>query len=171
MITDIFEKSLCELEAEEAGERFHITTPEAADWLLRKLANIEAEKARVSAQAQKIVAQLSADAEALRRLYEGELVDFTRRTLAEAGRGRRTLHLLQGSVALRLVPASVRVSDPFAALSYAKQNTPDLVRRQETVDTAGYQQLAAKRLQESGDVLPGCESTPARETHRITFGR
>lgn len=159
-----------EAEPREQAQGFHITDEASACWLLRRLAGIEAEKARVQAQAAVICKQLDADTENLRRLYEGELVDFARRTLAEAGRGRRTLHLLQGSVALRFVPASVRVSDPFAALDYAKQHAPSLIRRTETVDAAGYREQAAKHLQETGELLPGCETTPPRESHKITFG-
>lgn len=167
---DVFDKSLPELEAEERGERFTINSDQAANWLLRKLANIEAEKARVQAQAAAIIKQLDQDVDNLKRVYEGELVDYARRKLAESGRGRRTLHLLQGSVSLRLVPASVRVSDPFTALEYAKQAAPTLIRRQETIDMQAFQRLAAKQLQETGSLLPGTETTPARETHRITFG-
>ena len=156
-----------ETETEPTG--FHIDSDRAADWLLRKLAAIDAEQKRVQTQAAKIIAELQADADSLRRLYEGELVNYARHRLAEAGRGRRTLHLLQGSVALRFVPASVRVSDPFKAMEYATVAAPALVRRTETVDQAGYREQAAKHWKETGKLLPGVETTPAHESHRITF--
>src|SRR5262245_48806712 len=59
-------------EAREEVE-FHITSDGAANWYLRKLANLEAEKQRVTAQAATIVKQLEADAANLRYLYESEL--------------------------------------------------------------------------------------------------
>jgi phage host-nuclease inhibitor protein Gam len=155
---------------ESEQTEFHIDSDRAADWLLRKLANIDAEQKRVQAQAARIVAELQSDADNLRRLYEGELVNYARQRLAEAGRGRRTLHLLQGSVALRFVPASVRLSDPFAALDYARQAAPALVRTQVSIDAAGYRDQAAKHWKETGELLPGCETTPEHETHRLTFG-
>jgi phage host-nuclease inhibitor protein Gam len=169
LMTDIFDRELPEIEAEDRGERFHIDSDSAANWLLRRLANIEAEKARVTAQAAQICKDLDADAQRLRHLYEGELIDFARQRLAETGRGKRTLHLLQGSVHLRFVPASIRVFDPFRALEYAQRSAPELVKTAVTIDAGGYRDQAAKHFKATGQLLPGIESTPAHETHRVSF--
>jgi hypothetical protein len=51
---------------EEEAERFTIDSERAADWLLRKLAEIEGEKARVKAWYANRTAELDADAARLR---------------------------------------------------------------------------------------------------------
>ena len=73
-----------EVETTEA-EQFQIDSDRAAEWLLRKLANIEAEKARVTAQAAAIVKSLDADAERLRFLFGSQLEAYCR---AKMGQGR-----------------------------------------------------------------------------------
>ena len=81
-------------EQQTEREQFHISDEAAANWLLRKLANIEAEKTRVKAQALEIVAALDADAARLRHLYEGELQAFACERLAANGNRTKTLCLL-----------------------------------------------------------------------------
>src|SRR5579862_2500466 len=109
----------------EQPEAFLIDTDERAEWLLRKLANLEAEKARVQAQAEQIVKQLDADAERLRFLFGAQLEEFCRRKIEQAGSRRKSVHFLQGSCCFRTVPASVKVTDSNAALCYAEENLPE----------------------------------------------
>ena len=158
---------------EETAERieFHIDSDRAANWLLRKLANIEAEKARITAQAAEMVRQLDQDAQRLQELYEGELLEYCRLRLAQEGSRRRSVTFLQGSVHFRAVPASIRVADPFRALDYCQSAAPGLVKTTVQIDQAGYRDRAAKHFKETGELLPGMETTPAREAHRLTFGK
>lgn len=67
------------------------------------------------------------------------------------------------------MPPSVRVADVGAALSYAQETLPEAIRP--TLDTGAYRDLAVKRLQESGEVLPGVETTPEREAFSVKFGK
>ena len=156
-------------ETEQATERqeFHITDEASANWLLRKLANLEAEKQRVKAQAVEILASLDADAARLRFLYESELEHFTRERLTEGGGRTKTLRLLQGTVAFRTVPASLRVVDTDAALPHAHA----LGCTRTEVDAGAYRQAAQKTLADSGELLPGVEIVPERESFSIRFGR
>jgi hypothetical protein len=149
---------------------FHITDDTGANWLLRRLANIEAEKQRITAQAAEMVKQLDADAARLKGLYEGELLEYCRRKMAQGGNRRRSVAFLQGSVCFRTVAPSIKVADVAAALAHAQTTAPDLVRSVVTLDAAGYRDRAAKHLQATGELLPGCDTTPAHETHRLTFG-
>jgi phage host-nuclease inhibitor protein Gam len=151
--------------------QFHIDSDSAAEWLLRKLANIETEKARIQAQAAKMVRQLDADAQRLKHLYEGELLDYCRRRLAEKGNRRRSVTFLQGTVAFRTVAPSVKVSDPAAALVYAHDNGLPAVKTVVTLDAAAYRAQAEQHRQETGELLPGIETTPEHEEHRLTFGK
>jgi phage host-nuclease inhibitor protein Gam len=154
---------------ESERAEFHIDSDAAAEWLLRKLANIDAEQKRVQAQAATLVAQLEGDAQRLKHLYEGELLDYCRRMLAAKGNRRRSVTFLQGTVAFRTVAPSVKVSDQSAAVEYCQTAAPTLVRSVVTLDTAGYRDQAAKHFHETGNLLPGCASTPEHETHLLTF--
>jgi phage host-nuclease inhibitor protein Gam len=151
-------------------EGFHITTDEAANWLLGKLANIEAEKARVRAQAEKITKQLDADAEGLRFLYAAELETYVKAKLAATGGRRKSVHFLQASCAFRTVPARLTVSDQAAALEWARETLPAAVATRETLDSAAYLKTAQAKAEETGELLPGVEIAPARESFSVSFG-
>ena len=148
-------------------EAFHITTEEAANWYLRKQANIEAEKQRVKAQAEAIVSRLNSDAESLRHLYEAELQEFVRTKLAESGNRRKSVHFLQGTAQFRTVPTGVRITDPVAALDYAKAHLPDAVRVTETLDGQAYRAA----IDATGELLPGVLVEPERESFTLSFGK
>src|SRR5947209_5050438 len=102
-----------EVETTEQAEAFTIDSDRAAEWLLRKLANLESEKARVQAQAAAIVKALDSDAERLNYLYGAQLEHYCRAKM-EQGRGK-SVRFLQGTCAFRTVPAGVRVADAGAA--------------------------------------------------------
>jgi hypothetical protein len=160
-------------ETTEPAERseFHIDNDGAANWLLSKLANLEAEKKRVQQQAQAIVKQLESDAASLRYLYESELQEYIRQKLAAGGNRRKSVHFLQGTCYFRTVPESLRIADTLAALDYAKRCQPEVVHTHTVLDTARYQEWARDVLQKTGELLPGVEVTPEHETFRLTFGK
>jgi phage host-nuclease inhibitor protein Gam len=151
----------------EQGTEFHIDSDGAANWYLRKLANLEAEQRRVRTQAEAIVKQLEADAVRLRYLYEAELAEYVREKLTAGGNRRKSVHFLQGTAGWRTVPASVRVTDPLAALDYASRCLPEAVKTQQVLDTARYRQV----VEETGELLPGVEVTEAHEAFRVSFGK
>lgn len=146
------------------GDIFHIETESDANWYLKTLGNIEAEKARIQAQADKMIKELDTDRDGLKFLYQGELQEFVRQELARKGGRRKTLSLLQGTCAFRSVPASVKVADPLAALEYARANGLPCIVITERVDAEEYKKLAA------GKMLPGLDTTPERESFNVTFG-
>ena len=69
----------------EQAETFRIDSEQSANWYLRKLANLEAEKQRVTQQAALMVKQLKSDTERLRNLYEADLQEYVRQELARTG--------------------------------------------------------------------------------------
>jgi phage host-nuclease inhibitor protein Gam len=149
------------------SEEFRINSDRAAEWLLRRLGNIEAENARVQAQAAAIVKALESDAESLRFLYAGQLEAYCREKIAQ-GRGK-TVRFLQGTCAFRTCPPGLRISDQGAALHFAIESLPKAVKTVTTLDTAAYREAAQRELQETGVVLPGLEVTPARESFHVKF--
>ena len=153
--------------AEQQPERpeFHIDDEAAANWYARKLANIEAERARVKAQAAKIVAQLDGDEKSLNDRFEAEAREWARAELANRGNRRRSLTLLQGTFAFRTVPATLRVDDTAAALNTAA--SLGAVK----VDVETYRRHALDTLKQTGEVLPGCVREGEREHFGVRFGK
>lgn len=155
-------------ETNEPKPVFRIDSEDAANWYLRRLANIEAEKSRVQAQAALIVKQLDADAENLRFIYDADLQEWTRAELSRRGNRRKSLALLQGTACFRSVPPSLKISDPAAALAYALSCVPAAVTARPTLDADKYRQAANEALQ-NGEILPGVETVPAREAFSVKF--
>ena len=153
------------MNTETNPEAFCIDSEAAANWYARKLANIETERARVKAQAAKIIAQLDGEEKRLNDRFEAEAREWARAELAGRGNRRRSLPLLQGTFAFRAVPASLRVDDLAAALSTAA--TLGAVK----VDTAAYRAAALDAQRTTGELLPGCVIEPPSEHFGVSFGK
>ena len=152
-------------ETTETAETFCINSETRANWLLRKIANLDTEKARVKAQAEAILHGLDTDREGLLYLYGSQLEAFTRQELERQGGRRKSLTLLQGTCSFRSVPARMSVNDPAAALLHAKANLPEAIKTVETLDRAAY----VHRAETTGELLPGIESVPSREAFSLRF--
>ena len=144
---------------------FHIDNENAANWFLRKLANIEAEKQRVKAQAAAIADQLDRDAESLNYLYKAEFEAYARKRI-EAGK-RRSVTFLQGTASLRTVKGRLSVEDDTAALDYAAAHAPELVTTVQNLDKREY----LRRAEQTGELLPGIQQGKDEEKFSITFGK
>lgn len=151
--------------------RFCIDSKDKANWFLRKLAALDTEKALVKAQAEEIIRGLDADANRLRALHEADLQAWARAELDADGGRKKTLPLLFGTVAFRTVPSSLRVTGSREAIEHARAEGWDVVKTVESLDAEGYKQQAAAALAETGEVLPGVEIVPERESFRVTFGK
>ena len=155
---------------EPTEERFVLDSEEKVNWLLCKLANLEAERNRVKAQSEKMLTMLDSEINGLRFRFEDDLRAFTAERLAQSGGRRKSVHLLQGTLSFRTVPASLKIADPQAALDYAKVlGLP--VHTLTTIDTQVYREKAHKALMETGELLPGVELTPEAERFSIRFGK
>jgi len=145
---------------------FHITDEAGANWYARKLAGIEAERARVKAQAAKIIAQLDGDEKSLKDRFEAEAREWARQEIERRYKGRRkSLALLQGTFSFRAVPATLRIDDTAAALNTAA--TLGAVK----VDASAYRSAAIEAMKMRGELLPGVVAVPERESFRLDFGR
>ena len=155
---------LTETPAQEAP--FVIDSEDRVCWYLRKLANIEAEKMRVKAQAAAIIARLDSDESGLKYRFDNQVQEWTRRQIE--GTRRKSYPTLQGTLSFRSVPARLAVSDAAAALIFAQEAGFALVT---TLDAAAYRKEAQRRLHETGETIPGMESVAAAETFSVSFGK
>ncbi len=154
---------------EQEREAFHITDESSALWYLRKLANIEAEARRVKRQAESMIAALNSEAESLKRVYAGELEHWAREELKRKGNRRKTLHTLQGTLRFRHVAARLAIEEDTSATQYAVESLAECVATKYELNRAAYLEEARKRLEETGELLPGVQFAPERETFTVSF--
>ena len=152
-------------------ERFDIDTDSRAEWLLRKLANNDAEKIRVTQQVAEIVSALDADSADLLFKYGAALEAYCREKLAAGGNKRKSVRFLQGTCAFRHHAPAVRVKDPAAALQWAKENAPALVAVEtvERLDADGFRDAAERLRAADGELLPGVEYSEGGDAFSLSF--
>jgi phage host-nuclease inhibitor protein Gam len=144
---------------------FVIDSEERANWYLRKLGNIDAERIRVKAQAAAIADDLDREYEGLEARHQADLEVWANANLPK---GKKSIKLLQGTVAFRNVPPSISVADKDAALQWADTNgRGDMAIIARSIDTEKYKAL----FKETGQYLPGIKVTAAHESCKITFGK
>lgn len=158
-------------ESEAPVTRWTIDSIDRANWFLRKRRQTEDEIATVKAQAAEMIRSLEADLNRLNARHEADFLAFAKEELARRNNGKKTLPLFQGTVAFRTVPSSLRVSGAPLAIEEAKARGWDVVKTTETLDGEAYKREAAAVLRESGEVLPGIEVVPERESVTIKFGK
>ncbi len=149
--------------APAAAVKFTIDSESAANWLLGKLASIDAEAARIKAQAEARANELRTDREWLLSRFGSELEAFARQ---EAERRRRkTITLQQGNLVFRTAPRKLVIADGEAAFVHARTAFSHCIIEQTTVrlDTAAY----IAEAERTGELLPGMDATPERETFKI----
>lgn len=151
---------------------FVIDTDAKAEWLLSRLANLKAEADRVTKQAERRLAEIASDRQRLEHLFGAQLEDYCRRKILAAGNRRRSVTFLQGTVAFRSVPASLKLADATKALQWAKAHRPELVRveTKERVSADAFKEIAASVYDADGELLPGIERTGEHRSVTLTFG-
>jgi phage host-nuclease inhibitor protein Gam len=154
-------------EPSRTADAFHIQDEAGANWYLRKLANLDAEKKRIKAQADAALKRIESEENALRFRFDAQLQAWAKSEIETRYKGRKkSLILLQGTIGYKTRPEQVRISDEGAASEYAAR----LGRYQRVVlDTQAYRQTAAEALSDRGELLPGVELVPAEETFSIRF--
>jgi len=99
---------------------FCIDSESSADWLLKQLAALDAERALLTRQHQAALQRVESDRESLLYLYGQQLEAWAAQQVQADRRGRKSCILPHGTLAFRTVPASVHISDLAAALQAAK---------------------------------------------------
>lgn len=155
----------------EEREEFLIDSPERANWLLRKLANLDAERDRVAAQASALARQIESDRNGLLHRFGSQLENFTRQELEKSGGKRKSLTLLQGTVGFRTVPARIVIESAPDAIQTARLVLPETITEETTerFDSKTFREHAAKHFEETGELLPGIGRTEERQSFDIKF--
>ncbi len=152
--------------AQATGDTFMVTDASSAAWVLRKIAAREAEIALVKAQAAEIVKGLQSGLDSFKGRYEPQLEAWARSVVDATGGKSKTVKTLGGNLSFRTVPAVLEITDTGSASEVAI--TLGLVKPA-PVDLAAYREAAKVALEERGELLPGVELRPARESFSIRF--
>lgn len=160
-------------EITELPERFAIDSEDRANWLLRKLANLNAERERIKAQSAAMIKRLDTEYNSLSDRFLPELEAWSRERIEQAGGKRKSLPLFQGTVAFRKVPQGLKITDRWAATLYAQQNQYEFSHNPLTVDVDSYiyAKQADDHFKATGELLPGMEITPERESFSIKWAK
>ena len=101
------------------------TDAAGVDWVLGKMAAARAEAKLIRENAELMARECERKAEALEWKYGANLQTWLRAQIA--GSDRKSKRVLHGVLGYRTKPAGVSVTDPAAALSWARENLPAAV--------------------------------------------
>lgn len=157
-------------EATTDTERFAIDSAEKADWVLSKLASLDAEKTLISSMAAQRIEEIEADRNRLLGRFGAELEAWARQEAQT--RRRKTVTLLHGAVSFRTVPARLEVESLEDAITTAKAVAPETVTVETTerFDKAGFLARARAHFEATGEILPGLTRTEERESFSVKTG-
>ena len=141
------------------GEEFIPTDAAGVDWVLRKMADARTRASRIRENAEKMARAEERDAEFLEWHYGAALQAYVRAELA--GGKKRSVRLYHGQLGFRTKPAGVCVTNPAAALAWAKEHLPAAVA--EKLDKAAL----AEKLLETGEAPDFAQLVPAEDIFYI----
>jgi phage host-nuclease inhibitor protein Gam len=131
------------------------------DWVLKKISAARAEAKLIRENMEAMARACERRAEALEWKYGGPIQSYLRAELAESKGSSKSKRLPHGVIGYRTKPAGVSVTDPAAALSWARENLPEAVT--EALD----KKALADALLATGEALPFAAFQPAEEVFYI----
>ncbi len=140
------------------------TDAAGVDWVLKKMSAARAEAALIRTNAEAMARACEREAEALEWKYGAALQTWLRAELEKeklAGGKSKSKRLFHGVLGLRTKPAGVSVTDPAAALSWARENLPAAIL--EGLD----KKALAEALLTTGEAVNFAAFQPAEEVFYI----
>lgn len=158
------------IEEQEQGQgqetAFMVNDAQSAAWVLRKIAARQAEIDLVKAQAAEMVRSLQSGLDSFKARFEPQLEAWAREHLQMTGGKSKTVKTLGGNLSFRTVPAALEIADTGSAAETAL--LLGLVKPA-PVDLVAYRKAAQEALETRGELLPGVEIRPERESFSIRF--
>jgi hypothetical protein len=156
---------------ETKREQFEITTREHGEWFLRKIANLRAERERITAQYQTMMRQSETDESNLIERYGSQFENLVRAELDASKSKRKSLTFFNGTAGFRTVPARIVIDSEADALQTARLVAPASITAEtvERFDKQGFRAYAASHFEETGELLPGFTRTEERQSFDIKF--
>lgn len=141
------------------GGEFVPADAAGVDWVLKKCAAARAEATLIRTNADLMARECERRAEHLEWKYGANLQAWLRGELADGK--KKSVRLLHGVVGLRTKPAGVNVTNPAAALAWAKEHLPAAVA--ERLDKA----VLAESLLATGESVEWAQLNSAEEVFYI----
>lgn len=135
-------------------DAFRVQTEADADWVLNRLASITDEITRIQTHAQARIIRLVKQYHYLNNRFTFELEDFARRKLAESGGKKKTVNLTHGSVFIRKVKRSIKVTDRAEAIEWVKENLPEAIKYDYSKSTLNEYILKTGEIPECVEIIP-----------------
>ena len=156
---------------ETKREQFTIQTREHGEWYLRKLANLRAERERITAQYQTMMQQSQSDESSLIERYGSQFENLVRSELETAKSKRKSLTFFNGTAGFRTVPARIVIESEPDALQTARLVAPETITTEtvERFDKQSFRAHAAAHFEETGEILPGFTRTEERQSFDVKF--
>lgn len=151
-------------------------TQEKVEWVLEKMLGLDSDLAALEARKSALIENMDAmirekrgRRNSLDFCFGRDVVEFARLNLPE---GKKTWRCPFGSVAFRVVPAHVKVSDPEMAVASLKALCPEAVRATESVLVKSISPTLYGRLFDEPELAPsiGLEAVPERESVTVKTG-
>jgi hypothetical protein len=140
---------------------FQVDSPEAANWLVRKVVEAREYRRRVNVWAEAEASRAEKEEAHLMRLFGNQLEQWVAHELLLLGRKRRSLDLPAGRVGFRTTPMSLSVMEEPSVIAWAKLNCPAAVVTS-TVERLLKTPLT-EYLQNTGDAPPSTQVEPSRD--------
>lgn len=148
-------------------QEFRIDSQDKVEWALRKIGAWEDEIARVKHQAETIVTRLENSKQRFLARFEADLEEYARQQIQDTR--RRSYDTLYGTMAFRKVPSGVVVSDKEKALESMREVCPAAIVTEVRLDSKSALEVAKRRMEGTGEILPGFDIRPERESFSIRF--
>lgn len=144
---------------------FVIDSEDKAAWVVDKMVEADQRIERLQAQFQARLSELRAERQRLDDRFGAELENWAR---GEAERRkRRSVTLSTGTLAFRKVPGRLTIANAEDAQCGARQAGVDAFETREVFLPAVYREAAQAHLEETGELLPGVELVPERDSFSV----
>lgn len=160
----------------ESPETYRIGGDKEATWALRKIAQAEAEIARIRQQAIAETTRINEWGAAAERgpqstvdFFTGKLIEY-RRLLEDANPHLpQTYKVVGGRIARRKGRASTKVTEPDLFVKWAQQNAPDAVKVTPLVSAlASWKRTDAGELvSPDGETVPGVQEVRSDDVYQV----
>ncbi len=147
-------------------DTWRIQSEDDAQWVVGLMVEADAAIERHQAQAAARLAELKGRRDRLTARFGAELEAWAQQESER--RGRRSVTLLTGTVAFRKVPGRLSIRDAeLAQVTASAREMSECVELRRVFLPAAYRDAAQKHLEEAGELLPGVEMVPERDSMSV----
>lgn len=137
----------------EVNDRFRVRDEASASWVVRKVNEERAHRARVQTWYEAEMRRSERRERFLLQRFGAELIEWARQYVARQFPKRRSIHLPAGVIGFRTEPARIVVADEPKLLEWCRRHLPSAVKVVEHV----LKREIDNCIKASGEVPPGAE--------------